>query len=54
MKPLALEWIRRKLAKARRDLHYAEEHNRPLTDRHNLQATVQVLEWLQEIVMKAE
>lgn len=54
MKPLALEWLRKQLNKGRRDLMYAQQHDRPTTDIHNLQAKVMVLEWLQELARNAK
>lgn len=54
MKTLALEWLRKQLSKGRRDLLYAQLNDRPTTDIHNLRAKVMVLEWLQELALKAE
>ena len=54
MRDLALKWIDKELKKGRRDLAYAEKNDRPLVDRHNLQAKVQVLEWLQGLAEREE
>ena len=54
MKPLALEWLAKQRYKALEDLIRARARRCTKEEADNLQAKVMVLEWLQEMALKAE